>query len=113
MKGITIGLLVAAGVAGIWAAQRASAQRHAPQVALRDQPTQPGVTAKTIPNVTARRATPPKDSIDPKMVITPKADIDPKMVITPKENIDPKIVVNPPPPPSPDDKTRLKPNDNH
>lgn len=97
MKGFTLGLLVAAGIAGVWAAQRSRTQRHA-QAAL---PVAQRATNKNIPNVTARDARPSGDSIDPKIVITPKADIDPKIVIKPKGNIDPKIVVNPPPPRKP------------
>lgn len=103
MKGFTLGVLVAAGLAGLWAAQRSRAQGQAP-AAL------PGLTNKNIANVTATpSASASKDSIDPKMVITPKANIDPKIVIKPKGNIDPKIVVNPPPPRSPGDTSNVKP----
>ncbi|HEY0605345.1 MAG TPA: hypothetical protein VGD58_20660 [Herpetosiphonaceae bacterium] len=97
MKGFTLGLLVAAGVAGLWAAQRSRTQRQIP-AAL---PGAQRATSRNIPNVTARAASTSEDSIDPKMVITPRADIDPKIVIKPKGNIDPKIVVNPPPPRKP------------
>jgi hypothetical protein len=113
MKGITIGLLVAAGVAGLWAAQRATASRHAPATIASAQP---GTTATSIPPHATDAATAQpiaKDPIDPRMVRAPKGGSDPKMVITPKDNIDPKIVINPPPPRSPEDKSALKPRPDH
>ena len=100
MKGFTLGVLVAAGLAGLWAAQRSRSQRQVP-AAL------PGPINKNIANVLPVSAS--QDSIDPKIVITPKADIDPKIVIKPKGNIDPKIVVNPPPPRKPGDPSNVKP----
>lgn len=98
MKGFTLGLLVAAGIAGLWAAQRSRTQRQLPALPVAQR-----ATNKNIPNVTASAVSPSSDSIDPKIVIKPKADIDPKIVIKPKGNIDPKIVVNPPPPRKPGD----------
>ena len=90
MKGFTLGVLVAAGLAGLWAAQRSRTQRQVP-AAL------PSPTNKNIANVTARSVNESQDSIDPKIVIKPK------------NNIDPKIVVNPPPPRAPGDKPNVKP----
>ena len=103
MKGITIGLLVAAGVVGLWATQRAVASRRAePQhLAQAQRPLMAEGSAKTAPTSPAGT---PKDPIDPKMVVVPKGNIDPKMVIVPKGDIDPKMIRNPPPPHSPEDR---------
>ena len=79
MKGFTLGVLVAAGLAGLWAAQRSRTQRQVP-AAL------PGPTNKNIANVTARPA-----------------------ASAAQDSIDPKIVVNPPPPRKPGDPSKVKP----
>lgn len=111
MKGITIGLLVAAGVAGLWAAQRATASRPAPATIASAQQ---GLTATSVPPTTeSTSAARSNDPIDPRMVIAPRGGSDPKMVITPKDDIDPKMVINPPPPRSPEDKSGLQPRSNH
>jgi UDP-3-O-[3-hydroxymyristoyl] glucosamine N-acyltransferase len=109
MKGLTIGLLAAAGGVLLWVAQRSR------------QSAQPGATVPSLPNAAAapsrsaqtdidpKMVITPKADIDPKMVITPKADIDPKMVITPKADIDPKMLIDPPPPRSPENISRVRP----
>lgn len=78
MKGIVIGLLVAAtaGAVSWWTSQRSGAGRQGMAFAA------------------------PDGGVSDKMIVTPGGDIDPKMIKT-MPDVDPKMVVTPPWPPKP------------